>query len=160
MQTSDLIAELGYLVLGTRLKRLAEQLQAGVAEVLVEIGSPLQPGGLPLMVAIEQGGGLTVAQLVEALGATQPAVSRSLAALQRSGLVELVGDAKDARIRRPSLTSKARRQLERVRTMLFPRVDAAAEQLCEGLGLLDSLAAIESRNRDLPFAERIRTVAG
>jgi DNA-binding MarR family transcriptional regulator len=159
MEYRDIVAALGYLALGTRLKRLAEQLQAGVAQVLAEMGSPLQPGQLPLLVAIDQGAGLTVAQLVEALGATQPAVSRSLGALQRSGLIELVGDAGDARIRRPVLTASAGRQLDRIRAELFPRVDAAAEELCEGLNLLEMIAAVEARNRDLPFAERIRTVA-
>jgi DNA-binding MarR family transcriptional regulator len=159
MKSRDIVAGLGYLALGTRLKRLAEQLQAGVAQVLAEMGSPLQPGQLPLLVGIDQGAGLTVAQLVEALGATQPAVSRSLGALQRSDLIELVGDAEDARIRRPVLTASARRQLDRIRVELFPRVDAAAEQLCEGLNLLEMIAAVEARNRDLPFAERIRTVA-
>lgn len=155
----DVIARLGYLVLGTRLKRLGDQLQAGVAEMLTESGSPLQAGQLPLLVAIEEGESLTVAELVQALGVSQPAVSRTLRALQRSGLVALEGDADDARVRRPLLTAKAHRLLDDVRASLFPRVAAAAGQLCEGVGMLDALAEIEQRNRALPFAERIRAVA-
>lgn len=156
---SDVVARLGYLMLGTRLKRLAEQLQAGVAEVLAESGSPLQPGQLPLLVAIDEGRGLTVAGLVQALGASQPAVSRTLGALQRAGLVALEADAGDARIRRPVLTANARQRLDEIRGLLFPQVAAAAAQMCESVGLLDALAAVETRNRALPFAERIRTIA-
>lgn len=159
LRNDDVIARLGHLVLGTRLKRLGEQLQAGVAELLAETGSPLQPGQLPLLVAIDEGEGLTVAGLVQALGVSQPAVSRTLGALQRSGLVELEGDRGDARIRRPLLTAKARRLLDGVRASLFPRVAAAADQLCEGIGLLDSLGEIEARNRAVPFAQRIRKAA-
>jgi DNA-binding MarR family transcriptional regulator len=157
MQLSDdVIARLGYLVLGTRLKRLAEQLQSGVAEMLVELGSPLQPGQLPLLVAIDQGDGLTIAQLVQAIGTSQPAVSRTLAALQREGLVSLEADADDARVRRPVLTASARHLLDAVRSRLFPAVAGAAEQLCDGLGVLETLATLEQRNREQPFAQRIR----
>jgi len=135
---SDAIAGLGYLALGTRLKRLAEQLQAGVAEVLGETGEAVQPGQLPLLVAIEEGGGLTVTQLVDAIAVSQPAISRMLEGLRRSGLVVMDADAEDARVRS------------------FPKVAAAAEQLCEGLDLLGKIAVIEQRNRELEFAERIR----
>lgn len=152
----DVISRLGFLVLGTRLKRLAEQLQSGVAEMFVELGSPLQPGQLPLLVAIDQGDGLTVAQLVQAVGTSQPAVSRTLAALQRGGLVALQADRDDARVRRPVLTAQARQLLDGVRARLFPAVAGAAQQLCDGLGVLETLATLEQRNRDQPFAQRIR----
>jgi DNA-binding MarR family transcriptional regulator len=153
----DIVADLGYLVLGTRLKRLAEQLQAGVSEVLAEIGVPVQPGQLTLLVALEKKEqGLTVAELVQAVGVSQPGVSRALGALQRSGFVELEGDADDARIRRPVLTPKAREMLDRIRASVFPSVSGAAEELCKGLDLLECLATMEERNRDLPFADRIR----
>ena len=153
---SDAIAGLGYLALGTRLKRLAEQLQAGVAEVLGETGEAVQPGQLPLLVAIEEGGGLTVTQLVDAIAVSQPAISRMLEGLRRSGLVVMDADAEDARVRCARLTPNARHLLERLRVRSFPKVAAAAEQLCEGLDLLGKIAVIEQRNRELEFAERIR----
>jgi DNA-binding MarR family transcriptional regulator len=156
---SDVIARLGSMVLGTRLKRLAEQLQAGVAEVLAEHQSPLQPGQLPLLVAIDEGGRPTVQELVVALGISQPAVSRTLGGLQRAGMVLVEDDADDARVRRPVLTAKARELLGKLRASLFPAVAAAAAELCEGTGLLDTLATLEARNRALPFAQRIREAA-
>ena len=156
---SDVIARLGPMVLGTRLKRLAEQLQAGVAEVLADLQSPLQPGQLPLLVAIDEGEKLTVQELVAALGISQPAVSRSLGGLRRSGFVSLEDDARDARVRRPVLTAKARSLLDSLRATLFPAVAAAAADLCEGTDLLDTLGRLEARNRSLPFAQRVREAA-
>ena len=40
----DIVAELGHLFLGTRLKRLAERMQADVLKVAVEAGLPIQIG--------------------------------------------------------------------------------------------------------------------
>ena len=156
---NDVIARLGAMVLGTRLKRLAEQLQAGVAEVLADLQSPLQPGQLPLLVAIDEGDRPTVQDLVAALGISQPAVSRTLGGLRRSGLVLLDDDGDDGRVRRPVLTAKARTLLDDLRAKLFPAIAAAATELCEGTGLLDTLATLEARNRALPFAQRIRGAA-
>ena len=155
----DVVAQLGHLALGTRLKRIAEQLQSGVAEILAEWGSPIPPGQLPLLVAIGEGNALTVAQLVDALGVSQPAVSRMLSALQRARLVTMEADPDDARVRRAMLTPLSKQLLEKIRSVIFPKVAAAAAELCDGLGMLDRLAEIEARNRQLAFAERIRRAA-
>jgi DNA-binding MarR family transcriptional regulator len=153
---SDAVASLGYLALGTRLKRLAEQLQAGVAEAMTDSGEAVPPGQLPLLAVISDAGGMTVAQLVEAIGMSQPGISRMLGTLQRSGLVKLKVDADDARVRRAEITPKGRQALERIRERIFPKVAAAAEQLCDGLDLLDALGTIEQRNSEIPFSRRIR----
>jgi DNA-binding MarR family transcriptional regulator len=152
----DAVADLGYLALGTRLKRLAEQLQAGVAEVLVERGEAVQPGQLPLLVAVAGSDGLTIAQLVKAIGVSQPAISRMLGSLERDNLVRFETDPDDARVRRVSLTPRSRRLLDGLRTTIFPSVAAAAAELCVGLDLLTRLSTIEARNRELSFADRIR----
>ena len=152
----DIVADLGFLALGTRLKRLGEQLQAGVGEALAAEGKDVQPGQLPLLLAIAEGGGSTIVQLVRAIGVSQPAVSRMIAGLQRSGLVTISNDSEDARVRRAALTSKSQALLLELRQSVFTRVAQAAEQLCEGTGLLGALAIVEERNKDVPFAERIR----
>lgn len=152
----DTIAEAGYLALGTRLKRLAEQLQAGVAEILAEQKCNVAPGQLPLLASLDRRDGLTIAQLVQALGVSQPAVSRMAGALERGGLIVFESDLGDARLRRARLTQKSRTLLNALRTSLFPSVAAAAEELCQGLGLLESVSVIERRNRQLSFANRIR----
>jgi DNA-binding MarR family transcriptional regulator len=156
MKKADVIADLGYLALGTRLKRLADQLQAGVGEVLAESGDTIQPGQLPLLVVVGDEDGLTIAELVKALGVSQPAISRMLAGLQRGGFVTMIQDKQDARIRRVSLTEKSRVLLGQTQATLFPKVATAAEQLCEGLDLLHTLETVEQRLRECAFADRIR----
>jgi DNA-binding MarR family transcriptional regulator len=152
----DVVAELGYLALGTRLKRLAEQLQAGVAEAIAEEKIAVQPSQLVLLLAIDKHEGEPVAGLVEAVGISQPAISRTLGALVRLGLVQFAVNSGDRRARRAKLTSRGRSLLDDIRTRLFHKVAAAAEELCEGTNLLPALAKIEARNRRTPFVQRIR----
>lgn len=157
MQNRDVVADLGYLALGTRLKRLAEQLQAGVAEVLTEGGATIQPGQLPLLVALRERDGASIAEIVRAIGVSQPAISRMVGALQKSGLVQIAVDDTDSRSRRVRLTAKSRGLLDALDSKFFPKVAAAAADLCSETDLLDCLATAEVRNREMPFAQRIRS---
>jgi DNA-binding MarR family transcriptional regulator len=157
-RNSDIVADLGFLALGTRLKRLAEQLQAGVAETLLRQGYRVLPGQLPVLMAIRQLDGPGVAQLASMLGMTQPGVSRTLGTLAKTGLVTMQPSAEDARTRRICLTAEAERLMDNLEANLFGQVAAAAADLCEGLPLLETLDRLEARNRETPFVERIRKV--
>jgi DNA-binding MarR family transcriptional regulator len=155
-QPADIVAQLGYLTLGTRLKRLAEQLQAGVAETLSNHGHEVQPGQLPVLIAISETDGPSVADLVNAMGLTQPGISRTLGTLKQAGLISIRPDKKDARTRRAYLTAKSTALMDRLRSEVFGKVAAAAAELCDGLEILDALAVMERRNREQPFTQRIR----
>lgn len=142
---SDFLAELGPLFLGSRLKRLAERMQAGAAVVLRDAGLPVQPGQLPLLTLIDQRGPVSVGEAVEALGVSQPAVTRSLTPLLALGLVETIRDAKDARSKRISLTPSGRDAMARARAVVWPHVRSAVDAMCAGLEgpFLDQIGAIE-----------------
>lgn len=68
----DIVAELGHLFLGTRLKRLAERMQADVLKVAAGAGLPIQPSQYPLLAVIEREGSMTVGQIAETLSISQP----------------------------------------------------------------------------------------
>lgn len=72
----DVIKELGLLCLGTRLKRLGDWLQADVQRLIDAAGLPIQAGQYPLLAALDRLGPLTVSELVEALGISQPGVTQ------------------------------------------------------------------------------------
>src|SRR5512139_1445014 len=116
----DAVARLGYLALGTRLKRLGDQLQMGVAEAIARLGGAIQPAQMVLLVTIDADDGPTIANLVQSIGVSQPAISRSLGALQKAGFVNLTIDDGDGRMRRVRLTDKGRRILAEIHQQLFP----------------------------------------
>lgn len=160
MESPDLVARLGYLALGTRLKRIGEALQAGVNEAFAARGIPVQPGHVAILVALSSAD-LTVGELVAELGLSQPGVSRSLGELARKGLAAVASHGKDRRVRLAALTPDGRALIASVQADLFGPVEAAAERLCAGLDgpLLGQLDAIDGRLAERPFARRIETEA-
>src|ERR1700754_2943582 len=97
----DIMVDLGELFLGSRLKRLAERLQADAARVAQAAGLSIQPAQFPLLAAIDRYGPLTIGEAVEALGVSQPAVTRTAGSLIDIGL--LVASRDDADMRQKTL---------------------------------------------------------
>lgn len=164
---ADVLEDLGDLFLGSRLKRLAERLQAGAGRVLRDVGLPIQPAQFPMLAAIDRYGPLTVGQAVEALGVSQPVVTRTLAGLVEMGLVETTRDEADLRQKTIRLSSAGEAMMARAKPMIWPRVDAAVKQLCADLNgsFLDQVGQIETaldrqsldaRVRDIPQGLNIR----
>ena len=151
----DFIAYLGHLALGTRLKRVGEALQAGVAEALTTHGISVRPGHIPLLIALRQNS-MTVGDLASLLAFSQPGISRSLSELSRHGFVYL-SPCKDRRMREVQLTGSGLALMTEIEAVLFPKVAAAAKALCDSLEgpLLDQLASIERLLATQPFAARI-----
>src|SRR5690606_29102263 len=148
----------GPLFLGSRLKRLAERMQADAAAALRDAGLALQPGQQPLLAALDMRGPLSVGEAVEALGVSQPAVTRSLTALVAQGLVERVPGSGDARTKRLALTPAGRAAMDEAKRTVWPYIGLAAEALCEGLDgpLIEQVTALEARLAEAPLD---RTVA-
>lgn len=154
--SQDVIRELGYLALGTRLKRLGERLQSGTQSVMEGAGIAIAAGQFPLLAAVERLGPLTVGDLAEALGVTQPGITRSVAQLVTLGLLVVKPSSDDQRRRMVSLSAEGRRAVEAGKRDVWPRVEAAVAELCAELdgSLLDQLAAIEDRLAERPLQLR------
>jgi len=144
----DIVNEMGPLFLGSRLKRLAERLQTDAARVIAEAGLPVQPAHMPLLVALDRSP-LTVGQLVEAVGTSQPGVTRGIGQLVELGLVQSErGD--DQRQRTISLTAEGKAAMARARHLALPRISAAVESIFAMLDgdFLGQVANIEAALED------------
>lgn len=141
----DVVKSLGFLCLGTRMKRLGERLQADTQAVIEAMELPIGAGQCPMLAAIERLGPLTVGDLAEALGITQPAVTRSVNQLVDLGYLEVKPAEDDQRRRIVDLTESGRALVEHAQAAIWPRIEDAVRDLCSGLSgpLLEQLAAIE-----------------
>jgi len=153
----DILEDLGYLALGSRLKRLAERLQAESAKVHAEMGFPIQPSHFPLLAALDANGPLTVSQAVEALGASQPGVTRTLGALMALDLVSTRRDDTDSRVKLICLTDEGADLVARMKSDLWPLVRASARDLCAGppADILEQLKRIETALQEKPMEQRV-----
>lgn len=156
--TTDILQHMGYLALGSRLKRLAETLQTGAGRAHADLGYPIQPSHFPLLAALHTTGPMTVSEAVEALGVSQPAVTRTLTALRDMDLIAANPDEKDNRIKQLSLTAKGKVLVADLETNLWPHIRAAAEVLAAGppADLMEQIVRIESRLKETSLYDLIQ----
>lgn len=158
----DILRSLGFLCLGSRMKRMGEQLQADTQRVLDRLDMRIQSSQYPLLAALDRLGPLPVGELAQSLGVAQPGVTRSVALLAELGLVEVNPADDDQRRRIVSLTGNGRRLVDRAKRDIWPSIENAVADLCADLSgpLLGQLSAIEDRLAETPLhrrAERIPT---
>jgi len=152
----DVVRTLGYLMLGTRMKRIGERLQAGTQSVIDGFAVPVQAGQWPFLAALDTLGAVSVGELAEAIGITQPGATRTVAQLVRQGLVKVEQAADDQRRRIVSLSKEGQRLVAAAKLDIWPSVSDAVADLCDPLNgpLLEQLAALEDGLAAVPLARR------
>ena len=152
----DVVKSLGYLALGTRLKRLGERLQAQTQVVLERAERDLPAGHFPVLAALDRLGSLNVGELTEALGVSQPGVTRMLDKLQAEGLVRSTQAEDDRRVRTIELTRPGQLLVAKARRTTWREIEAAVADACAGSAetLLPALAALEEALAQMPLSAR------
>ena len=122
-------------VLGTRLRFLLDQLEAGVAAAYTDLGLPgFRTRYNPVVRVLTQAGPLPIRDLAAAIGVTHSAISQTVAQMAKDDLVTLAPGREDARQRIVSLTPKAE--------SLLPLLEAEWQA---------TTAAAEEFDAELPF---------
>ncbi|MEO5493168.1 MAG: GNAT family N-acetyltransferase [Sphingomonas sp.] len=152
----DVVRAEGAVMLGSRLKRLAERLQGGAERIAVECGLPTQPSQMPLLAALHRHGPLSVGDAVNLLEISQPAVTRILARLVEMRLVDTSRDGRDQRTKTIALTDQGRAVMEQAITTLWPRLRAAVAEVCDIDALLNQIDGIETALSAQPLEQRPR----
>lgn len=152
----DLLAGFGVGFLGSRLKRLAERMQADAAEVARSLDLPVQPAQMSLLMTIRLHGPISVGELAQRLQLAQPTVTRALGTLGE--FVEARPAPGDARSKHLALTPAGEALMVRVQTELLPRIEPAAAQLVEGLtgDFMQGLTKVETRLEEASLLTRIQ----
>jgi DNA-binding MarR family transcriptional regulator/GNAT superfamily N-acetyltransferase len=150
---NDVIREMGAGFLGSRLKRLGERMQAGAARVITGAGLEVQPAHMPLLVALD-GQELTIGQLVQAVGISQPGVTRGVGQLIGMGLLRSETGS-DQRQRTISLTNNGAAAIARAKLLVWPQVTEAVDKLLAGRSdeLLAIVADVENALAATPIEE-------
>ena len=156
IMVEDIVRRYGFLTLGSRLRRIGERLQTDTQRIMDEMGVALQASQYPFLGALDRHGPLTIGELADAVGITQPGATRTLSQLVALGLVRARQSPEDQRRRIISLTKKGQALVDRSKREVWPRIEGAVADLCGALSgpLLDQLAAIEDGLAAKPLARR------
>lgn len=153
----DVVRELGYLALGTRLRRLGERLQAETQRVLEHRGVEIPAAQVPFLAALDRLGPSPIGELADAIGVSQPAATRTIGLLTEAGLVASVVDRDDLRCRRVGLSARGRAFVQAGKAVVWPEIEAAVRDVCAGHAgsFLEQLAAIEDGLAEVPLLRRV-----
>ena len=159
--SDDALAEMGPLFLGSRLKRLADRLQADAAATLQAMGLPIQPAQQLLLATLRRHGPLTVGAIAQRLRISQPTITRTVLALVDQGLIVASRDGRDQRHKTLSLSTDGAALIARAERDLWPRVEAAVSAMCAGpdAPLLAQIARLEARLDQRSLAARVEALA-
>ena len=149
--TADVVADLGEIMLGSRLKRLAERMQGGAARFVDSLGIAVQPTHMGLLAALDRSP-MTIGQLGEAVGTSQPGVTRGIGQLIAMGFVESMPGA-DKRQKMLRLSRHGADLMARIKVEVWPQLDRAVKAITDGLSgsFLEQIAAIEMAMCDKPL---------
>jgi DNA-binding MarR family transcriptional regulator/N-acetylglutamate synthase-like GNAT family acetyltransferase len=154
MAMRDVMAGEGLVMLGSRLKRLAERLQAGADVVAKDCGMPVGPSHMPLLTALYREGELSIGGAAEYMGISQPAVTRLVGQLVALDLATTAADADDQRSRLIALTPKGRTMMDDAMVALWPRLEAAVREVGGDQALLDRIGWMEQALAAGPLGTR------
>lgn len=152
----DIVRTFGFLTLGTRLKRIGERLQADTQRIMDDMDVPIQASQYPFLAALDRLGPLTVGELAEAVGITQPGATRVVSQLIALGFVKARQAPEDQRRKMIALTRKGQNLIDFSKREVWPRLENAVADLCGELSgpLLKQLAALEDGLAALPLDRR------
>jgi len=152
----DFVKELGCLTLGTRLKRLGERLQSQTQVLLDAAGTDLPASYYPILAALDRLGPANVGALTEAVGISQPGVTRMLEKLEAEDLVRSEQSAADRRVRSIELSKAGRQLVSKAKRAVWPVIEAAVADACDGRAqsLLTALSALEEALAVAPLSVR------
>ena len=159
--TPDTLAELGVTFLGSRLKRLADRLQADAAATLQALDLPIQPAQQQFLAVLRRQGPQTVGGVAQHLRLSQPTATRAIQALIEQGLIDVSREGRDQRQKLLSLSAAGQALMDRLERELWPRVEAAAVSLCgdRHAALLEEIARIEAELDRRSLVDRVKATA-
>lgn len=145
--------------LGTQLRHLIELLDGAVDAAYMEANLPdYRPRYTPVMRVLSTRQQVTIGEIAEVAGITQPAATQTVALMQKNGLLVIEPGPRDARQRIVSLSDKGHALLPRIQAC-WRATKMAADSLDAELDvplsqcLAQAIEALSNR----PFGERIRS---
>ena len=150
---------LGYLVLGSRLKRLSEVFLSEINKAYRAEGIVFETTWFPVFYLLSKNKSLSIQELCEQIEVSHPAASQLVTNLKSKGLVVTETSAEDARKQLVKLSPEGKKLLKKI----MPVWDAILETMEEVAGgkpesdvILSQLTALETAFKAVDIVGRIQ----
>ena len=149
---------LGYLVFGSRLRRLSEYFLMEVNKVYEQAGIPFEASWFPVFYVLSKQQPIPLIDIADTLEVSHSAISQLVTGLRKKGLVKTAPCPDDGRRQLVMLSKKGEELLQQVQP-IWVAITAAMTQVVEGhkqsRQLLEGIAQVEQAVQSIPLAERI-----
>ena len=149
---------LGYLVLGSRLRRLSESFLSEINRAYQNAEIDFDASWFPVFYLLNENESLSIKELSEQIEISHPAASQLIAGLKNKGLVATATCTDDGRRQLVNLTESGRQLLKQV-LPVWDAVTGAMEKLVIGnpecIDILPAITSLENTFRSANLADRI-----
>ena len=150
--------QLGYLVLGSRLRRLSEAFLSEINRVYQSEGIDFDASWFPVFYLLSQNGSLSIKELSEQIEISHPAASQLITGLKNKNLVATNTCADDGRRQLVQLTESGQKLLQQV-LPVWDAVSLTMVQLVNNepgcADILPAITSLENTFRSANLSSRI-----
>ena len=141
----DLIKQLGYLSLGTRFRILTDKLLQDVDKVYKNLDLDFEPRWFTVFYLVHNTGAITVTEIANHLGYTQPAVTQIINILTEKGLLSSVKEKEDSRKKVITVTTKGNELFKKLQPV-WQVIERSVRELflSTGYDILSVLGKVEA----------------
>ena len=150
--------ELGYLVLGSRMRRLSEAFLSEINKTYQIAGINFDASWFPIFYLLSNKESISIKDLSDATGVSHPAASQLVANLKNKKLLKTTTSSTDGRLQLVQLTKQGRALLEQIMPVwdaLKLTMEELVHQDPESEHLLAALTALEKSFRAASLSEKI-----
>jgi DNA-binding MarR family transcriptional regulator len=150
--------DLGFLVFGSRLKRLGDTFISDVNRIYKDHKISFDASWFPVFYILSQKKEISIKEISDELNVSHSAISQLISNLQQKGLIRSVVSKKDARHKAITFTAKGEKLLQKIKPV-WNALEKAMKELVEESSnskkVLQSLNAIEAGIKNKNLFERI-----
>jgi len=150
--------QLGYLVFGSRLKRLGDAFLNDVNKIYNQHNIAFDASWFPVFYILSQKEEASIKEISDELNVSHSAISQLISSLQQKGLIKSVVSKKDARHKAITFTSKGQKLLAKIQPV-WNALQQAMEQLAnensKSKKILDALTVLEKNLQKETVFDRV-----
>lgn len=153
---ADIIKDMGYKALDSRLKRISDRMSHDVRRFYKELGIDIEPNWYLIFMLLQEMGEVPITAIAEPLGYTHPSVAIIVKKMADKGYLQLKKDSIDKRKQMVSLSAKALNMMPQLLKIWDSCERTILKMLNNDLAILGYLDGIDLALKTSSFQQRFK----